>query len=198
MRSPINISSALLLLPYIYHRNNLTTYESIGVICVAIISFLFHTAREQITETGSLNNLKDRLYKLDHLQISLGLAYLSLKSLNIYPLSIATIIWYIIIVVNNIVAYKEWENIVVTTLLVFLIIHTVLYIILNGDIWSFIALIIGITLAKNGYKGTDISGIHMDDSIHKKNTYPQWNELHKIMWHGGSAIIITVILLYVL
>lgn len=188
----LNISSVFLLSPYIYHYNILTTCEKSGIISIAFISFLFHSARE----SNSTESLKAYLYKLDHLQIHLGLTYLTAKSLGLHPDSHALIAWYIVNAIIDLCAYTKWANMYTSILVIGHFIRTVYSGVIHYHLCNMGFLLLGFMLAKNGYKGTNICGINISNIKELINCYPHWDEKYKCMWHSGAGIIATCMLVY--
>ncbi len=177
----INISSILLFIPCIFHRTYLSNTEHVALFSLFMISALFHSSRERDLNTNDslcLSLQTKNLYKLDFLQIQMGLIYLVLNTLPIH------IVLYLLVL--------EVSNSFTVAIMYYHLIRTVFMIYQQTNALHLVGLLVGILLAKYGYRGTSLY-------CNKKTTLLKgtpWSEWHKCFWHGGMGIIITIVIEY--
>jgi len=122
------------------------------------------------------------LYKVDHIQIHIGLAYLLMKALDLPFSLIGSKLWYSIVVIN------EHSGIVnISTSLHAIGVACMFF--LSADMIRRSCFLLGMFIASRGYKGCNISGKGASD-----NTYTPWDESSKCMWHGGMSVLMTLVI----
>ena len=168
-----NLSSTLLLLPLVYHHATLTQAEKAAFVNLAFVSALFHSMRERdMAACGAFGPISQFLYKLDHANIHIGLAYLLTPT-------------YATATVLLLELLPSASNASTAALSVYHLVRTIYH----ATAIHMLALAMGLAVAKHGYRGTNVL-------VTESSAGTSWSEWHKCMWHGGMGVVLTVVMIY--
>jgi len=181
-----NLSSVLLFIPLLQHYHELSFYENLSLISFAVTSFLFHSSREHdIATTGDLSVRTYYLYKLDHLHIQLGLAYILARHyIPHHPFLYAMFI--MLVIANDIINIDHSANKLTAILIAINLVRTIY---MSTNISETVVIILAcLLIAKGSFKGSEALPPDAD------GIYSEWTEWDKCKWHLSMGIVISMMI----
>ena len=208
MGSCPNLSSTLLLIPLLFNWSRFCETERWSFVSLAFVSSVYHTSRESDIRTFKItqkrNDFAERddfaepslptyvLYKIDHLQIQLGLTHMLLSKFGILGnwVIFKRTVWAIV-ACNDIFDIDNSANKLTAILMGILVCSKIFCLFCNAELFGLVGLFVGIFGSFWGYRGSFL--IRNSTNHRRINRLTEWSETNKCMWHGGMAIVVTFI-----